>query len=273
MLLDTNIEFHTLLFPFSQANYFARLHTRPGENCLVLCAGVGSDMLGAFMHGLNVVGVELDENQCVLAGQRFDLNASEETREVIEPVMPLPKLFEFYKAQKEFVTDVVQEQRNLAASLYEEYRESLPKSANDLLPPTDAVLAQEGPEDVSVQYALGHFDYAQIKEHVMKLLIPHLPSGMMFDELFSKDFLARVKRERLFGKPTGWDEPEENEAAISMASTLGTCIACGEAVPVKTGVRCDRCKAPLCGSSTDEPCFVMEDDKVLCTKDCSGQHD
>ena len=92
----------------------------PGENWLNLCSGVGSDMLGPFMRGLNVTGVEADLKQCEAAAVRFGKFTQLEDREEIEELIPPAVAYDFIVVQSQLVLDIVAAQRRSAKRFYED---------------------------------------------------------------------------------------------------------------------------------------------------------
>jgi hypothetical protein len=233
---------------------------------LNICSGVGSDILGGFYAGLNVVGVEIDVNQCKLAAQRIDANQDQQNRERVEDVLPMALFYEFFKKQKQMVIDIVQTQRDIAVEEYEEYRAGLTEKESENLQSTATVLAQEGPEEVNARYAVSQFKYPDIKDCVSEFLLPNLPSSRVFDSVMDQSYVQRLR------KPTKSEsssrDTSEASASVEVADFKPSCQTCGDDVLKKDLGRCTACNCVLHKSGSDPQCFVLVDKQIRCRADC-----
>ena len=240
------------------------LHTTPGNSMLNICSGVGSDMLGGFFAGLHVVGVEVDVNQCKLAAKRFDDNLDPSNREVLQPHIPLSRITDFYSRQKELIIDIVQAQRDKAVSDYTDYRLSLQEDSENVQS-AEAVIAEEGPELMTQQYAAAHFSYNNIKSCVEEHLLPVVPAGTMFDALIPPDYLSQLRKSK---KASSSLSSSNSSASALVVKFNPPCQTCGDDVLPEHLGTCTGCDAALHKSGSTPACFVMVDKQMRCRADC-----
>lgn len=256
-------------FHMSQASYFARLHAMPGENWLNLCSGVGSDMLGPFMRGLHVWGVEADLKQCEAAAVRFDKFTQLEGREEIEELIPPAVAYDFIVVQSQLILDIVAAQRRSAKLFYDNAKFEAEDRGDEALPEAHEVYTP--PSSQAVMRSIYEFNYSdQLKQAVEQHLLPNVPRGSQYDAALPVRLRSTYKAPSSSSSAGAKSVRRHVVQKVPEKPLVRECITCGEEITEDIAENCTGCGSSFHKDQQGEApaCFFVFEEMLWCTKKC-----
>lgn len=241
----------------------------PGENWLNLCSGVGSDMLGPFMRGLNVTGVEADLKQCEAAAVRFAKFMQVEDREEIEELIPPAVAYDFIVVQSQLVLDIVAAQRRSAKRFYDDAKFKAHEAGEEELP--DPLEVYTPPSSQAVMRSIYEFNYSdQLKEAVENYLLPNVPRGSQYDAALPPKLRSTYKAPSSSSSANARRGRRVAVQQVPEKPLTRDCITCGEELTEEIAETCTGCGSSFHRETqgSSEPCFLVFDGMHWCTQQC-----